>query len=71
MNSKHRALLKKEMSVIDMDSSYPSIFVDLSRAKPNEVPKALLQIVTKRVQTRTGIALYYGTDGMNFAKSLI
>ena len=103
MNSKHRALLGKDMSDIDMNSPHPSLLVELSRAKLNEIPKtlhrivtsdiamdsshpsilvglsraklneilkALHQIVTQRVQTRTNIALYYGTDDTNFAKSL-
>ena len=42
-----------------------------TRAKLNEIPKTLHQIVTQCFQTRTGIASYYGTDDANFAKSLI
>ena len=59
------------MSDIDMNSSHPSILVDLSRARLHEIPKTLHQIVTQRVQTRTDIASYYGTNDTNFAKSLI
>ena len=48
-----------------MDSPNPSVLVDLSRAKLNEIPKTLQQIVIQRVQTRTDILPYYGTDDTN------